>query len=79
MRLVLRQGLQLTLCGVAAGCAGAVPLAMALRSLLFGTGPFDLLTFAAVLAMLTVMSLAACYLPARSAMRVDPIVALRAE
>jgi len=79
MRLVLRQGLQLTLWGVSAGCAGTVPLAIALRSLLFGTGPFDPLTFAAIVALLAATSLAACYLAARSAMRVDPIVALRAE
>src|SRR5215471_4975578 len=79
MRLVLRQGLQLTLWGVSAGCAGTVPLAMALRSLLFGTGPFDPLTFAAIVVLLAATSLAACCLPARSAMRVDPIVALRAE
>jgi putative ABC transport system permease protein len=79
MRLVLRQGLQLTLWGVAGGCIGAVPLVLALRSLLFGTGPFDPLTFAAIVSLLAATSLAACYLPARSAMRVDPSVALRAE
>ena len=77
MRLVLRQGLQLTLWGIFAGCAGTIPLAMALRSLLFGTGPFDPLTLAAIVALLTATSLAACYLPARRAMRVDPVVALR--
>src|SRR5437764_299589 len=49
------------------------------RRVPFGTGPFDPLTFAAIVALLATSSLAACYLPARSAMRVDPIVALRAE
>ena len=65
MRLVFRQGLQLRLWGVFAGCAGTVPLAMALRSLLFGTGAFDPLTFGAIVALLAATSLAACYLPAR--------------
>lgn len=79
MRLVLRRGLQITVWGVLAGCAGTVPLALGLRSLLFGTRPFDLVTFASIVTILAATSLAACYLPARNAMRVDPIEALRAE
>jgi putative ABC transport system permease protein len=69
----------LTLSGIFAGFAGAVPLAMALRSLLFGMGPFDPLTFGVIVALLAATSFAACYFPARRAMRVDPIAALRAE
>jgi putative ABC transport system permease protein len=79
LRLVLRQGLQLMLWGLAGGCVGAVPLVLSLRSLLFGAGPFDPLTFSALILLLGATSLAACYLPARSAMRIDPIVSLRAE
>lgn len=77
--MVIRQGLKLALYGVAAGLAGAVPLAWVLRTLLFGTQPFDPVTFAAISALLLTAALAACYLPARSAARVDPMVALRAE
>jgi len=79
MRLVLRQVMILTLSGILAGCAGAVPLAMALRSLLFGMGPFDPLTFGVIVALPAATSFAACYLPARRAIRLDPIAALRAE
>jgi predicted permease len=79
MGLVIRQGLRLALWGIFAGCAGAAPLAMALRSLLFGVGPFDPLTFIAVVMLLVAASLAACYMPARKATRVDPMLALRAE
>ncbi len=77
--MVLRQGLKLTACGVAAGLAGAVPLALVLRSLLFGTQPFDPLTFASIMILLAITAMVACYLPARAATRVDPIAALRSE
>jgi putative ABC transport system permease protein len=77
--MVLRQGLSLTLWGVAAGLAGALPLARLLRSLLFDTTPFDPLTFGGIAIVLTACALLACYIPARRATRVDPMVALRAE
>jgi predicted permease len=79
IRMVLRQGLALTGWGVAAGLAGSLPLSRALRTLLFGTQFFDPATFAAIAALLLATSLAACYLPARRATRLDPMRALRAE
>jgi putative ABC transport system permease protein len=72
-----RQGLVLTLAGVAVGFAGAFGLTRLMNDLLFRVDSRDPLTFAAVAAVLVVVSLAACYLPARRAARVDPMVALR--
>src|SRR5690349_13580477 len=69
MRQVFRQVMILTLSGIFAGCERAVPFAMALRSLLFGMGTFDPLTFGVIVALLAATSFAACYLPARRAMR----------
>ena len=77
--MVLKQGMALTLWGIAAGLAGALPLARLLRSLLFGTGPFDVITFAGITGLLLAAAMAACYLPALRATRVDPVIALRAE
>ncbi|HEX6201324.1 MAG TPA: FtsX-like permease family protein, partial [Thermoanaerobaculia bacterium] len=75
--LVLRQGAALTAVGLAAGTAAALALSRTLSSLLFGVGPHDPATFAAVVALLVAASLAACYLPARRAARLDPTRALR--
>ncbi len=77
--MVLKQGLTLTIWGIAAGLAGAIPLASLLRSLLFGMGPFDFWTFAGITGLLLAAAMTACYLPARRATSVDPVVALRAE
>jgi putative ABC transport system permease protein len=77
--MVMRQGMRLTLWGIVAGCAGALPLSRALRSLLFGTEFFDPLTFAAIAVVLFGASMAACFLPAWRATRVDPMDALRSE
>ena len=79
LRLVIGEGLRLTLIGLAVGVAAALPLTGLLRDLLFGVTPTDPFTFAAVAALLGLVALAACYLPARRAMRVDPMVAIRAE
>jgi len=78
-RQVLRQGLILTLAGLAAGVTASLFLTRFLRSMLFGVGTADLLTFATVAAVLCVVALFACYLPARRAASVDPMQALRTE
>ena len=76
---VLRQGLILTLAGLAAGITASLFLTRFLRSMLFGVGTTDLLTFVTVAFVLCVVALFACYLPARRAAAVDPMQALRTE
>ncbi|HSS19149.1 MAG TPA: ABC transporter permease [Pyrinomonadaceae bacterium] len=75
--LVTRQGLVLALAGILIGWLGALGLTRLIRSLLFGVGPADPLTFVVVSLVLLAVTLLASYLPARRAARVDPIVALR--
>ncbi len=79
LRLVLAQGSQFVLYGVIAGFMGAVLLTRFLESLLFEVTPTDPGAFAAVTALLALVSLLACFIPARRATRVDPVVALRYE
>jgi len=79
VRLVLRQSLVMVLGGVVTGAALAVPLSSTLRTLLFGVGPGDPITLAAVAALLVGAGVLASYLPARRGTRVDPVSALRAE
>jgi ABC-type antimicrobial peptide transport system permease subunit len=79
MRLVLGEGARMALVGVAAGVAAALGLTRLMANELFGITAQDPLTFAAVAIVLTLVALLACYLPARRAVRVDPMVALRYE
>jgi putative ABC transport system permease protein len=75
--LILKQGLLLTLAGVVAGVALALMLTRVMTSLLYGVSGTDPLTFAGVALVLMAVALLACYIPARRAMRVDPMIALR--
>jgi len=77
MRLILGQGLRLTVLGLGLGLLVALGLMRVLVSLLFDVRAYDPLTYTAVTLLLTAVALLACYLPARRAMRVDPMVALR--
>jgi predicted permease len=79
LRLILRQGFVLAALGVAVGIGLAFVFTRFLGSLLFGVQPLDPLTFIGVALLLTLIALAACYIPARRATRVDPMVALRYE
>jgi putative ABC transport system permease protein len=79
LQMVLRSGMSLALIGIAIGLVGAFFLTRLMRTLLFGVTPTDAVTFASVAVILFVVALLACYIPARRATRVDPLVALRYE
>ena len=79
VRLVISQGLMLTLLGIALGVVGAAALTRLISSLLFGVAPADPLTFIGVAALFVLVACLASYLPARRAAGVDPIIAMRAE
>jgi putative ABC transport system permease protein len=78
-RMVLRQGMTLVLIGVAFGLAASWLLTRLMENLLFGVSATDLLTFVSISSLLTIVALLACWIPARRAMNVDPIIALRYE
>ncbi|HEY0101247.1 MAG TPA: ABC transporter permease [Pyrinomonadaceae bacterium] len=79
LRLVVGQGMRLVVLGVAVGMVGAFLVTRLLKSLLFGVSAADPVTFAVVALVLSVVGLLACYIPARRATRVDPLIALRNE
>jgi predicted permease len=79
LRLVMRQSITLTAIGIIVGLAGAAGVTQLLTSMLFGVKPSDPLTYTTVIALLVGVALLASYIPARRAMRVDPMIALRYE
>jgi putative ABC transport system permease protein len=78
-RLVIGQGMKLILIGIGFGIAGSLVLTRLLSSLLVGVSPTDPLTFVVIVSLLIAVAILACYLPARRAMKVDPLVALRCD
>jgi len=79
LRLVMRQGMMPVVVGLVVGVAGAVALSRFMTTLLFGITPGDFLTYASVATLLGGAAALACYLPARDALRVDVLAALREE
>lgn len=79
LRMIVRRGAMLAIIGTALGVAGAITMTRVLSSMLYQVNVVDPLTFVVVPAVLLVVALAACLIPARRAMNVDPIVALRHE
>lgn len=79
LRMILGEGIRITLIGVAIGVAAALGLTRLITKIIYGVSASDPLTFLGVSLLLTAVALLACYIPARRAMRVDPIIALRYE
>ena len=79
LALVIGQGMRLVLIGLCIGLFGAIALTRVISTLLFGVGTKDPVTFVAVAALLSLVAFVACYIPARRATRVDPLLALRCE
>jgi putative ABC transport system permease protein len=79
LRMVLGEGLKMTLAGVGIGLAASLGLTRLITQLIYGVNAADPITFAGVALLLTSVAVIACYIPARRAMRVDPVIALRYE
>ena len=79
LRMTIGQGLRPALLGIVLGMMGSWWLSRYITTLLFGVNPFDALTYAAVVVLLMMTAVPACYLPCRRAMRIDPVTALRIE
>ena len=77
--LIIKQGMTLAIIGLGSGLLIAFGVAQLMAKLLFGVSPVDLVTFAGVTLLLGLVAVVACYIPARRAMKVDPLVALRYE
>jgi len=79
LKLVVKNGMSLATIGIIAGLAGSIGITRLMASLLFNVSPTDIVTFGLVTSLLLLVALVACYIPARRATRVDPLVALRYE
>ena len=79
LRMILTDGARMTLVGIGAGVIAALGLARLMASMLFGVTPADPVTFSLVALVLCAIALLACYVPARRAMKIDPMIALRDE
>jgi ABC-type antimicrobial peptide transport system permease subunit len=79
LKLVLREGFELVVIGLVLGIVGAVSMQKAVASEIYGVRALDPLVLVSVMAVLAIVALAACAVPARRAVRVDPIIALRSE